>query len=68
MIEWMPVNPCDCEDPKRDIEQCDEYCLEQRNGYGYAKAAQLKLLEYLLSKNAIGLIMYKEMVKQLEEK
>jgi hypothetical protein len=54
--EWMPENPCDCENPNQKIEDCDMYCLEQRHCYESAIIWQKKLLEYLIATHVIQFV------------
>ena len=70
--DWMPKNPCEgCE--KQTFARMESsftvygkcVCLVLAE-YSQVIMGQRKLLEYLFSKNAIGLIMYKDILKQLE--
>jgi hypothetical protein len=48
---WMPKNPCNCENPNRERDECDMYCLGQKLAYQTSVKAQKKLLKYLIKRS-----------------
>jgi hypothetical protein len=70
---WMPVSPCEDCDIERQHERNHMYgfnneCLcGDMYEYQHIKDAIKRLMEYLLSKNSIGAVTYKEIVSKLEE-